>query len=106
VRVWIEQEPGSGGKESAESTIANLAGFSVYAERPTGDKELRAEPYAVQVAAGNVRLVAGEWNQLFIDEHKTFPRGKFKDQIDAASGAFNKLAAPSSVGVLVPSRYR
>lgn len=106
VRIWIEQEPGSGGKESAESTIANLAGFSVYAERPTGDKELRAEPYAVQVAAGNVRLVAGEWNQLFIDEHKTFPRGKFKDQIDAASGAFNKLAAPSSVGVLVPSRYR
>lgn len=106
VRVWIEQEPGSGGKESAESTISNLAGYAVYAERPTGDKELRAEPYAVQVAAGNVKLVAGPWNQLFLDEHKTFPRGKFKDQIDAASGAFNKLAAPSSVGVLVPSRYR
>lgn len=106
VRVWIEQEPGSGGKESAESTISNLAGYSVYAERPTGDKELRAEPYAVQVAAGNVKLVAGPWVQLFIDEHKSFPRGKFKDQIDAASGAFNKLAVPSSVGVVIPSRYR
>lgn len=106
VRVWVEQEPGSGGKESAENTISRLAGFSVYAERPSGDKELRAEPYSVQVAAGNVKLLRGEWNQLFIDEHKTFPRGKFKDQIDGASGAFNKLAVPSGMGVLVPSRYR
>jgi hypothetical protein len=24
-RVWIEQEPGSGGKESVEATIRNLA---------------------------------------------------------------------------------
>lgn len=106
VRVWIEQEPGSGGKESAESTITNLAGYSAYAERPTGDKELRAEPYAVQVAAGNVKILTGAWTQLFIDEHKTFPRGKFKDQIDAASGAFNKLAVPNNVGVVMPSRYR
>lgn len=96
VKVWIEQEPGSGGKESAESTIVNLAGFSIYAERPTGDKAVRAEPYAVQVEAGNVYIVAGgddsDWVQEFIDEHKNFPVGKFKDQIDAASGAFNKIA--------------
>ncbi|MNZ12914.1 Terminase-like family protein [compost metagenome] len=104
--VWIEQEPGSGGKESAENTIANLAGHVIRAERPTGDKELRAEPYSVQVEAGNVRLVQGAWNQLFIDEHKTFPRGKFKDQIDAAAGGFNKLAATAPAGALVPMRYR
>ena len=106
VTQWIEQEPGSGGKESADSTILNLAGFNIKAERPTGDKEYRAEPYAVQVKAGNIKLLAGPWNQLFIDEHKSFPRGKFKDQIDAAAGAFNKLAVPPSVGVVVPSRYR
>lgn len=93
VETWIEQEPGSGGKESAEATIKNLAGFSVRAERATGDKAVRAEPYAVQVEAGNVKVVRGEWNQAFIDEHKSFPVGKYKDQIDAAGGAFNKLAA-------------
>lgn len=92
VTIWIEQEPGSGGKESAESTIKNLAGFKIKSERPTGDKAVRAEPYSVQVAAGNVKLVRGEWNQAFIDEHKTFPVGKYKDQVDAAGGAFNKLA--------------
>lgn len=98
VKIWHEQEPGSGGKESAQSTTRNLAGFVVKSELATGDKAVRAEPYSVQVEAGNVKLVRGDWNADFIDEHKTFPRGKFKDQIDAASGGFNKLAvskAPS-----------
>lgn len=91
VRIWIEQEPGSGGKESADATIANLAGFTCRAERATGDKAVRAEPYSVQVEAGNVLLLKGEWNKQFIEEHKTFPVGRYKDQIDAASGAFNRL---------------
>jgi predicted phage terminase large subunit-like protein len=107
VRVWIEQEPGSGGKESAESTISTtLVGFSAHAERPTGDKALRAEPYSVQVEAGNVRLLAGGWNQEFINEHKTFPVGKYKDQIDATSGAFNKMSVPAGASVALPKRYR
>lgn len=95
VEIWIEQEPGSGGKESAEATVKNLAGFKIKAERATGDKAVRAEPYAVQVEAGNVKVVRGDWNQAFIDEHKSFPVGKYKDQIDAAGGAFNKLAVPT-----------
>lgn len=93
VEIWIEQEPGSGGKESAEATVKNLAGYKIRSERATGDKAVRAEPYAVQVEAGNVKIVRGDWNQAFIDEHKTFPVGKYKDQIDAAGGAFNKLSA-------------
>jgi phage terminase large subunit-like protein len=52
--------------------------------------------HAAQVQAGNVLLLAGEWNRAFLDEHETFPAGKFKDQVDAASGAFNKLATASS----------
>lgn len=92
VDIWIEQEPGSGGKESAESTIKNLAGYNIKAERPTGDKAVRAEPFSVQVEAGNVYLVEGSWNKDYLDEIKLFPHGKFKDQVDASSGAFNKLA--------------
>lgn len=99
VAIWIEQEPGSGGKESAESTIKNLSGYNVKAERATGDKSLRAEPYSVQVAAGNIKVLRKDWTQEFIDEHKSFPRGKFKDQIDASSGGFNKLAIKTRPGV-------
>lgn len=105
VKQWIEQEPGSGGKESAEATVRNLAGYSVEAERPTGDKAVRAEPFAVQVEVGSVRMVRAEWNQAYIDEMKTFPVGKYKDQMDASGGAFNKLATPQKVG-LVLSRKR
>lgn len=96
VVIWVEQEPGSGGKDSAESTIRNLAGFRAYAERATGDKVTRAEPYAAQVEAGNVHLVRGSWNREFVSEHEVFPMGKFKDQVDAAAGAFNKVSGKNS----------
>ena len=90
--VWIEQEPGSGGKESAEGTVLNLAGFSVHKDRPTGDKAQRADPYSVQVNNGNVMLLRGMWNEDYVGELKFFPNSTFKDQTDASSGAFNKLA--------------
>ena len=45
VQVWVEQEGGSGGKESADGTIKNLLGYNVHKESVTGDKETRAEPY-------------------------------------------------------------
>ena len=90
-RVVVEQEPGSGGKESAEGTIRNLAGLTVLADKVTGNKEIRAEPYAAQVQGGNVSLIAGDWQNEFLDEHESFPNGKFKDQVDAAAGAFAQL---------------
>jgi predicted phage terminase large subunit-like protein len=97
-KVWVEQEPGSAGKETAESTIRNLAGFSVQADKVTGSKEDRAEPYAAQVEGGNVLLLKADWNKDFIGEHELFPSGKYKDQVDAAAGAFNKLCAAPLIG--------
>jgi predicted phage terminase large subunit-like protein len=94
--VVVEQEPGSGGKESAENTIRNLAGFRVSADKVTGSKEVRAEPFAAQVQGGNMWLVAGEWVTPFLDECESWPSGRFNDQIDAAAGAFNKLVASTS----------
>ena len=91
VEIGVEQEPGSGGKESAEGTIRNLAGFSIYAERPTGNKIYRADPYSVQVNNGNVMLLKGDWNHEYIKEHENFPFSTYKDQVDASSGAFNRL---------------
>lgn len=91
VVTWLEQEPGSGGKESAENSVRNLAGFNVWAERVSGDKELRAGPYSAQCARRNVKLAEGEWNGRFIKNHCAFPRGKDKDEVDAGGGAFNKI---------------
>lgn len=94
VPIWVEQEPGSGGKESAQSTIRALAGWTVRAERVTGDKLTRAQPFAAQCEAGNVKLVRGPWTAAFLDELTFFPNGKHDDQVDAIGGAFAKLARP------------
>jgi predicted phage terminase large subunit-like protein len=98
---WIEQEPGSGGKESAQNTVLNLAGFNVHVDRVTGDKGSRAAPFSAQVEAGNVYVLLEEWTDAYIDELHNFDpnAGGFKDQVDASSGAFNKLALHRSFGI-------
>jgi predicted phage terminase large subunit-like protein len=94
--VGIEQEPGSSGKESMENTVRNLAGYKVRVDRPTGDKSQRADPYSTQVNAGNVYLVRGEWNRAYVEELRFFSleNSKYKDQVDASSGAFKFVSRP------------
>jgi predicted phage terminase large subunit-like protein len=94
VDVYIEQEPGSGGKDSADGTIRNLAGFIIRTDKPSGsegDKTRRADAYSVQVNNGAFMILNGIWNRDFIEEHRFFPFSTYKDQVDASSGAFNKL---------------
>jgi predicted phage terminase large subunit-like protein len=103
VYVWVEQEGGSGGKESAEISVKDLAGYPVHAERVTGDKVSRAQAYSAQAEAGNVKLVSGDWNAAYLDELHAFPVGAHDDQVDASSGAFNKLALYHGAPVPLPS---
>ena len=91
VKIGIEQEPGSGGKESAQNTVKNLRGFNVEVVRPTGDKAIRAMPLSAQVNVGNVYMAVGEWNNAYMNELTLFPNSKYKDQVDASSGAFTLL---------------
>jgi predicted phage terminase large subunit-like protein len=91
VWVGIEQEGGSGGKESAEATIARLGGYRCKIIQPRGDKEWRADPFSTQVNAGNVHILEAPWNKEYIDEMKHFPHSRFKDQIDSSAGAFSLI---------------
>jgi predicted phage terminase large subunit-like protein len=99
VTVWLEQEPGSGGKESAENSVRNLAGFAAYFEPVTGDKATRAAPLAAQAEAKNVDLLAGPWNAPYLDELAAFPNGTHDDQVDGSSGAFLKLSGAGRASV-------
>jgi len=103
VRIWIEQEPGASGKSLVESLVRMLEGYSVHAETASGSKELRAEPLASQCEAGNVRLTPGSWRQEFLDELCSFPNSAHDDQVDAASGAFNRLV--KSAGALIKHEW-
>ena len=99
VRIYVEQEPGSGGIDSLKATIKNLAGFPVFGDRPSKDKRVRAEPFAAQAEAGNVILIEPpgnrNWLAAFLDELEAFPEGD-ADQVDATSGAFNRLIEGSA----------
>lgn len=91
VKTWVEREPGAG-KESTAIIIKSLAGFNAEEDPVTTNKAERAEGFAAQARAGNVHLLKADWNAPFLATLSVFPNGAHDDDVDAGSGAFNKLA--------------
>lgn len=93
VEIAMEQEPGSGGVFVAEEFRRKvLEGFAFTAIRSTGDKVTRAIPLSTRAQHGEVRLVRGPWISSFLDEAVSFPGGAHDDQVDAAAGAYQRIA--------------
>jgi predicted phage terminase large subunit-like protein len=90
-RIRIPQDPGQAGKDQAQRLVRMLAGFIVKAVAVSGDKETRADAFASQVNAGNVKMVRGPWNANYIEKMRQFPLGKFDDLVDASADAFTAL---------------
>jgi predicted phage terminase large subunit-like protein len=105
VEISLPKDPGQSGKVQAQDLVAMLAGFVVSAEPETGEKDDRARPFAAQCEIGNVFIVKGEWNESYLDELCSFPSAKFKDQVDASSGAFGRLVTSSRAPVAYFSTY-
>jgi predicted phage terminase large subunit-like protein len=101
VITFIEQPPGLA-KESTDEVIRLLAGFSVYADRVSANKEERAEPFKAQCEAGNVRIKRAPWNKAYIDELCNFPTGANDDQVDGSSGGFNRLVQLKDAPAVAP----
>ena len=91
VIIDFPQDPGQAGKSQAQDLTAMLAGYNVRSSPESGAKDVRAEPLAAQQEGGNVYLVKGAWNGIFIEEAALFPNGDYLDQVDAASRAFARL---------------
>ena len=107
-KIYVEMEGGSSGRDAWLGVVRALAGFTVKEAKVTGSKDVRAEPWATCLAAGNATIVDGgasetgapaPWDvEAFIEEHLNFKPdptskrlGGFKDQVDACSGAYNIL---------------
>ena len=96
VPVRIEREGGASGKIAAADIVArDLAGFAAQAVRAKGSKAERAEPFAAQVEAGNVRVVRNRHTPAVLDEMRAFPTGAHDDAVDAMSLAFGEVARPA-----------
>lgn len=94
IEIWHPQDPASAGLDSARATNVKMAeaGLRARFEPVTGDKEVRAGPFSSAAEGGRVRLVRGAWNAAFLEELISFPKGRFKDQVDASSSAFSKVS--------------
>ena len=88
VTIVIEQEPGAAGVQAlARYKRHVLAGYSVRAKRPTGDKLTRATPVAATAENGLIHIVRGRHLHAFLDELSSFPHGRHDDCVDALAGA-------------------
>jgi predicted phage terminase large subunit-like protein len=88
VSIVIEQEPGAAGVQALDRYKRHvLAGYSVRAKRPTGDKLTRATPVAATAENGLLRIVRGRHLPAFLDEISGFPHGRHDDCVDALAGA-------------------
>jgi predicted phage terminase large subunit-like protein len=61
---------------------------------PDGGKIARAQAASPQVESGNVYLphpAIAPWVEAYIDEHSSFPNGKYDDQVDQTTQALNRL---------------
>lgn len=76
-----------------------MRAFTVDAVPPQGDKYSRSLPVASRVNAGRVLMVRGDWNRALLDELGVFPMGAHDDQVDALSGAYDKLSRPAGAGI-------
>ena len=93
VRIRLPQDPGQAGKAQAMEFAALLDGFTLSIVAPTGEKDKRAEPFAVQVEGQRVSMLRAPWNDALLGEMRMFPAGRYKDQVDALSDAYSELLA-------------
>lgn len=92
VAVRWEREGGASGKRDTRHIASGLAGFDAVGVAPTTDKVTRAKPLAAQAYAGNVKLLAGAWNEEWLNHMHGQPDLPHDDIMDGSSGAFNYLA--------------
>jgi len=96
VQVFMEEEPGSSGKDTISHYSRNvLQGVAFRGRRSTGPKESYIDVIAAQAEAGNVRLLKGDWNEAFLKQCEQWPMGAHDDYIDAVAKAYAEISANS-----------
>jgi predicted phage terminase large subunit-like protein len=104
--VHIPQDPGQAGKDQADQYRQLLKkyterrpdgkpGLKIRIEPVNGKKGVRARGYQEQVNSGNVKLMRGEWNYKFIEQHRKFREDEeheHDDMVDVAADNHNELA--------------
>lgn len=99
--ITLPQDPGQAGKDQAATYIKALAGHKVRTAPVTGSKIVRSVPFSSQWQGGNVLLLAGDWNNEYLQELEGFPDALHDDMVDASSDAFKQVASAADWSALI-----
>lgn len=100
-------DPGQAGKYQAEDMLDLLKGFDFEFTPETGEKEIRARPFAAQCevrasVGKKVKVLRAPWNDTYFDHMTKFPRGRYKDIPDAQSRSYGGVVRRGSSAGAVP----
>lgn len=88
VKIGMEQEGGSAGKNNTRHYATLLKGCSFKGMPSTGSKYERASLWQPAAERRDIKLVKGAWNQPWLDCVEAFPHGSHDDDVDGMSGAY------------------
>jgi phage terminase large subunit-like protein len=95
---WGPQDPAAAGKAEAWHFRTLLEGYNVHTEPVNGELQVLAGPYQSALEVGHIKLLRGEWNKSFIDEHlEQWEGAAHDDMVWAAANCYLKC---------VRARYR
>ncbi len=89
--IWHQRDPAAAGLDSAQATNLALLPYPSRHELTSAKTMDEVDPWIGALQGDGVRLVRGGWNQPFIDEHITFPKGKNDDWVDVGATGYKRL---------------
>jgi predicted phage terminase large subunit-like protein len=97
VIVYIEQEPGSGGKNQVAELTSLLRPFGIQVKghepKKDGDRVEAANTWFAEAAMGQWFIVSGLWNQKFFGQLDSFPDSTVHDdRITSVTGGRHSIA--------------
>lgn len=87
----IPQDPGQAGKAQAVQLSESARPWIVRYSPETGSKETRAIALSAKFELDHVLIVENELTKSYVEELLKFPRGRFKDQVDATTRGYHRL---------------
>ena len=104
--IVVPCDPGAAGKAYAAQIIRDLADHGFYArmKQTNQSKVNRFAPVCADSEAGNVKIVKGDWNDVFISELEGFDgsRKVKDDQVDGCSDAYFFLSTSIKIPIFMP----
>lgn len=103
--MWVEQDPGSGGKTDVYNIARKFSKYPVMIHRPSKDKLTKGLPFSAACKNGMVYFIKGQYLNTCYHELETFDNdGKKKDdQWDSITGGYNQLAEGSGIMFDIPT---